>query len=112
MPPLESLRAAHSQEDVMGEDYIRGEMDISGHRRTFDGVIGMSVFASLLTVVIVLYLTLVFGADFGWFNALIATAVVGGAGGYVTKQSIGYWITLVVFGFIALVAGVAIGALG
>ena len=98
-------------EDVMAEDYTRGEMDISQHKATFEGVMSISVFASLITGLTVLYLTLVFGAQTGWFNALIASAIVGGGAGYVLKRGLVYWITLAVMAAITVVSGILVGAL-
>lgn len=96
----------------MAEDYTRGEMDISRHKATFDGVMGVSVFTSLVIGVSVLYLTLVFGAELGWFNALIASSIAGAAGGYFMKQGLLYWITLGVLAVITVISGVLIGAMG
>jgi hypothetical protein len=96
----------------MAEDYTRGEMDISQHKATFDGVMGVSVFASLITGLTVLYLTLVFGAEMGWLNALIASAIVGGIAGVVMKQGAGYWVTLGVLAVITVISGGLVSALG
>ena len=95
----------------MADDYTRGEMDISQHKATFEGVMSISVFASLITGLTVLYLTLVFGAEIGWFNALIASALIGAVSGYVLKQGLGYWITLGVLAVITVVSGALVGAL-
>ena len=95
----------------MADDYTRGEMDISQHKATFEGVMSISVFASLITGLTVLYLTLVFGAEIGWFNALIASALIGAVTGYVLKQGLGYWITLGVLAVITVVSGALVGAL-
>lgn len=96
----------------MAEDYTRGEMDISQHKATFDGVMGVSVFTALVIGVSVLYLTLVFGAELGWFNALIASAIAGGAGGYFMKQGLVYWIAMGVLAVVTVISGIAISALG
>ncbi|MCR9129789.1 MAG: aa3-type cytochrome c oxidase subunit IV [Alphaproteobacteria bacterium] len=96
----------------MAEDYTRGEMDISQHKATFEGVMGVSVFASLITGLTVLYLTLVFGAELGWLNALIASAIVGGIAGVVMKQGAGYWVTLGVLAVITVISGGLVSALG
>ncbi len=95
----------------MAEDYIRGEMDISQHKATFQGVMSISVFAALITGLTVLYLTLVFGAETGWFNALIVSALVGAAAGYVLKQGLGYWITLGVLAVITIISGALVAGL-
>jgi len=95
----------------MAEDYTRGEMDISQHKATFEGVMNISVFSSLITGLTVLYLTLVFGAETGWFNALIISAIVGGACGFFLKQGAGYWVTLGVMAAITVISGLLVGAL-
>ena len=95
----------------MAEDYTRGQMDISQHSATYHGVMGGSVLVGILTAVTVLYLTLVFGAEMGWFNSLIASAAVGGAAGYFLKQGLVYWIALAFFGVVTILSGVFIHAL-
>jgi len=96
----------------MAEDHTRGEMDISRHKATFEGVMNVSVFSSLITGLTVLYLTLVFGAETGWFNALIASAIVGGVAGYMLKQRALYWISLAAMAAITVISGALVSALG
>ncbi len=93
----------------MADDYTRGEMDISHHKATFDGVMSVSVFCSLLTAVVVLFLTLVFAADFSWMTGLIVSVIVGGVGGYALKQGALYWVFLVALAGLGVVSGVIIG---
>jgi hypothetical protein len=96
----------------MADDYTRGEMDISHHKDTFSGVMSVSVFASLLTGIVVLYLTLVFGASMNWMTALIPTLIAGGLGGFVLKQGALYYVFVAAFTAIAVLAGGLVSALG
>ncbi|MGJ3231851.1 MAG: aa3-type cytochrome c oxidase subunit IV [Oceanicaulis sp.] len=98
-------------EGDMADEYTRGQMDISEHKKTFDAVMNVSVYSSLLIGLVVIYLTLVFAAGGDWFMSLIITAVVGGIGGFFTKQGVLYWTSLGVLAVIALVAGVIISVL-
>eukprot|EP00933_Yihiella_yeosuensis_P046785 TRINITY_DN42394_c0_g1_i1.p1 TRINITY_DN42394_c0_g1~~TRINITY_DN42394_c0_g1_i1.p1 ORF type:complete len:106 (-),score=9.40 TRINITY_DN42394_c0_g1_i1:89-379(-) len=96
----------------MANDYTRGEMDISHHKATFDGVMSVSVFASILTGLVVLYLTLVFGAAMNWMVALMVSVVVGGIAGFVLKQGALYWVFVAVLAVIAVISGGLVSALG
>ncbi len=89
----------------MAEDYTRGQMDISHHKMTYDAVMKVSVFVSVLLGLIVLYLTLVFGAGMGWVTALIATLITGGVTGAALKQGARYWASLGVLAVITLISG-------
>ena len=89
----------------MAEDYTRGQMDISHHKATYDAVMKVSVFISVLLGLIVLYLTLVFGANMNWITALIASLISGGATGAVLKQGARYWASLGLLAVIALISG-------
>ncbi len=96
----------------MANDYTRGEMDISHHKATFAGVMTVSVFASLLTGLVVLYLTLVFGASMSWITALGISVVVGGIAGFALKQGALYWVFVAALAVIAVIAGGLVTALG
>lgn len=95
----------------MADDYTRGQMDISEHKKTFDAVMDISVYSGLLIGLAVMYLTLVFAAGGDWFMSLIITAVVGGIGGFFTKQGVLYWTSLAVLAVIAVIAGLLVSAL-
>ena len=86
-------------------DYIRGEMDISNHKATFDGVMNVSVYVGLMTCVVVLYLTLVFCGVTDWFSGLIATAITGGLAGFALKQGVLYWTSFVIFVILTFISG-------
>jgi hypothetical protein len=96
----------------MADDYTRGEMDISHHKATFDGVMNVSVFCSILTGVVVLYLTLVFAAGMNWITSLIVSVIVAGASGVVLKQGALYWVFVGVLAVIAVISGGLVSALG
>ena len=96
----------------MADDYTRGEMDIAEHKATFDGVMQVSVFSTLLTCLVVLYLTLVFGADIGWLNSLIVSAIVAVAGGVVMKQGALYWVSCGALAVVTLISGGVVSLLG
>jgi hypothetical protein len=96
----------------MADEYTRGEMDISEHKATFDGVMQVSVFSALIIGIAILYLTLVFGGGIGWINALIVSAIVGVAGGVAMKQGALYWVSMAVMAVIAVIAGALVSMLG
>jgi hypothetical protein len=95
----------------MADDYTRGQMDISEHKKTFDSVMSVSVYSSLVLGLVVLYLTLVFAAGAGWFMSLVITGALGGIGGFFMKQGVLYWTSLGVLFVIALVSGGLVSAL-
>ncbi len=90
---------------IMAEEYIRGDMDISEHKASFDGFIGVSVYSTLVIVTTLLCVILVFGAHFHWLTAMFVSAIVGGLGGFFMKQGAGYWATLVVLAIIGFIIG-------
>ena len=96
----------------MADDYTRGEMDISEHKSTFDGVMQVSVFSTLIIGLAVLYLTLVFGGEIGWMNSLIISAIVAVASGVVLKQGALYWVFCAALAVIAVISGGLISMLG
>ncbi len=58
-------------------DYIRGEMPIFGHDKTFKGFIKGSSFITAFLIVVLLMPILVFTAHVSWLPALIITTIVG-----------------------------------
>jgi hypothetical protein len=89
----------------MAEDYTRGQMDISHHKTTYDAVMKVSIFISVLLGLIVLYLTLVFAADMNWITALIVSLIAGGLTGIALKQGARYWASLGLLAVITLISG-------
>ena len=88
----------------MADDYQRGEMNISHQADTFSGFINVSIYSALLTAVPILYLAMVFGTDFGWFNSLIISTIVAVVGGVVLKRGALYWFCVGVLVVVALIA--------
>ena len=64
----------------MAEDeknYVKGTMGVDGHKKTFGGFMGTTVYGGAALALIVIFPTLVFGVSMGWTSALIVTLVLG-----------------------------------
>ena len=96
----------------MAADYQRGEMDISEHKATFDGFMDVSIYSTLVTGVTVLFLTLVFGADFSWFTSLFISAILAFGGGFMFKRGVAYWATIILLGLIGVLVGGGLALFG
>ncbi|PWE18646.1 aa3-type cytochrome c oxidase subunit IV [Marinicauda salina] len=96
----------------MAAEHTRGDMDITMQKRTFEGVMGAGVLATLITGVTILFLTLVFATDVAWFPSLVVTLIAGGAAGAALKRGAAYWASLVALTGIALIGGVLVTAFG
>ncbi len=94
----------------MAAEYTRGEMDVSEHRKTFGGVMQVSVTSSLITAVLVLFLTLAFATGTGWLTALVVSVILGAAGGFMLKRGLVYYITLAALTVIGAVSGLIVAA--
>ncbi len=89
-------------------DYQRGHMNIREQESTFQGFMAVGLWSTGITAVAVLYLTLVFAIGMGWLPALIATLVVGIAGGAVVKLPTAWYVALLLMaGAIAVFVGIA-----
>ncbi len=92
----------------MAADHVRGEMDISHHKATFDGFMAVSTWGGLLTALSVLLLTLIFAVGMDWMGALLATTVVSIIAGLVLKMSTAWYVTVGgLFVFTLICGGVA-----
>jgi energy-converting hydrogenase Eha subunit B len=58
----------------------RGDMDIREQRSTWEFFMGLTKWGSLFVAVLVLFLTLWFCADAGFFGALVASVIATAAG--------------------------------
>ena len=96
----------------MAAEHTRGDMDIAMQKRTFEGVMGAGVLATLITGVTILFLTLVFATDIAWFPSLVVTVIAGGAAGAALKRGAAYRTSLAALTGIAIVAGVLATAFG
>lgn len=85
----------------MASDYQHGNMEITGHSKTYTGFMAGSIWGAGLIIMICLFPILVFGAHVSWFGALIITALVGILYGLVLKMKGGWFaavIGLTIFG--------------
>ncbi|MFS2316890.1 aa3-type cytochrome c oxidase subunit IV [Maricaulis sp. D1M11] len=89
----------------MASDYNRGEMDITDQKDTFDGFMAVTVWSSLLTIVSVLYLTLVFAVGMGWMAGLLVCTVVGIVGGLALNMRAAWYFTVGALFVMTLVFG-------
>lgn len=68
------------------DDYQRGSQEINEQVSTFDLFIGLTKWGSLATAVCVLFLTVWFMPNGGFFGALVASVVVSVAGFFALKS--------------------------
>ena len=78
-PALKDLEMA-----VDETNYVKGTMGVDGHKKTFGGFMGTTVYGGAGLALVVIFPTLVFGVSMGWISALIVTCGVG----YYTRFSI------------------------
>ena len=67
---IKTMAAEHS-------DYVRGTMGVDGHKKTFGGFMGYTVYGGAAIALIVIYPTLIFGTPLGWLASLIVTLILG-----------------------------------
>ena len=72
--------------DVEPIDYTHGTMEIVEQRATFDIFIGLVKWGSLFTAALLLFLSMWFGTEAGFFAAFIAAAVLYVAGFFLLKK--------------------------
>lgn len=96
----------------MAGDYVRGEMEISAQKGTFDGFIAVSVWGSLITGLCILYLTMVFAVGQDWMGWLIGTAVLGVVSGLVLKMKTAWYMTVAFMFITGLVTGGVVNLFG
>lgn len=89
----------------MASDHVRGEMDISHHKATFDGFMAVSVWCSLITALSILYFTLVFAVGFDWLASLLGCAIVGVLGGLSLNMKTAWYMTVAGMFVLGLVIG-------
>lgn len=80
----------------MSDHYVRGEMDITTQKSTWEGFMKVSLWASFIIVLVLGYATLTLTAiGMNWAVALGLMAIVGIAGGLFMSMG-GAWIVTVV----------------
>lgn len=86
-------------------DYQRGTMGVDGHKKTFGGFMGTTVYGGAALALIVIFPTLIFGVNMSWLTALVITLVLGVVLGLALKLKGGWYA-----GMIATAAPVAIAS--
>ena len=71
-PALKDLEMA-----VDETNYVKGTMGVDGHKKTFGGFMGTTVYGGAGLALVVVFPTLVFGVSMGWASALIVTLILG-----------------------------------
>jgi len=86
-------------------DYQRGTMSVDGHKKTFGGFMGYTVYGGAAIALLVIFPTLVFGVHMGWLAALVTTLIIGVVLGVALKLK-GAWYA----GMVASAVPIAIGS--
>ena len=92
---------------MANSDYTRGEMKISGHKETYSGFMGMSVYGGAAIIVILLFPILVFGVNLAWPASMLTTVVLGVVIGVALKFK-AQWYALLVASAVVLSLLIAI----
>ncbi|MDB2437769.1 aa3-type cytochrome c oxidase subunit IV [Hellea sp.] len=92
-------------------DYERGTMGVDGHKKTFGGFMGTTVYGGAAIALLVIFPTLVFGANMGWLPALIATLIVGVILGVALKLKGGWYAGMIVSAVPLAIASALIAAI-
>lgn len=92
----------------MAEEYHRGEMNIAEQKHTFESFIQISIYGFTVIGLMILFLSMLFGTDFGWITSFILTAIAGGALGVLLKRGTAYWLTVALLGVITVIAAFVI----
>ena len=71
-PTLEDFEMAEDE-----TSYVKGTMGVDGHKKTFGGFMGTTVYGGAALALIVIFPTLVFGVSMSWASALIVTLILG-----------------------------------
>lgn len=58
-------------------DYTRGEMEISDHKGTFSGFMGVSKYGAAAIIVLLLFPILIFAVNVAWPTSLVASVIIG-----------------------------------
>lgn len=72
-------------------DYVHGTMGVEGHKKTFGGFMGYTVYGGAAIALIVIYPTLVFGTSLSWLASLIITLILGVVLGVALKLKGGWY---------------------
>jgi len=92
-------------------DYVHGTMGVEGHKKTFTGFMGTTVYGGAALALIVIFPTLVFGVHMDWLPALITTLIIGAILGVVLKLKGGWYAGMVAGAVPVAIASAILGAL-
>ena len=92
-------------------DYQRGTMGVDGHKKTFGGFMGTTVYGGAALALVVIFPTLVFGVNMGWFSALVTTLILGVVLGVVLKLKGGWYAGMVATAIPVAIASAIIAAI-
>lgn len=92
-------------------DYVHGTMGVDGHKKTFSGFMGLTVYGGAALALVVIFPTLVFGVQMGWLPALVTTLIIGVILGVVLKLKGGWYAGIVASAVPAAIASFIIAAI-
>ena len=92
-------------------DYVHGTMGVDGHKKTFGGFMGTTVYGGAALALIVIFPTLIFGVHMGWLPSLIVTLVIGVILGVVLKLKGGWYAGMIASAVPVAIASVIIAAI-
>ena len=90
-PELKDLEMA-----VDETNYVKGTMGVDGHKKTFGGFMGTTVYGGAGLALVVIFPTLVFGVSMGWTSALLITVILGVILGLALKLKGGWYAGVIV----------------
>lgn len=96
---------------VGNSEYERGTMGVDGHKKTFGGFMGLTVYGGAALALVVIFPTLVFGVNIGWFTALVVTIVIGILLGVMLKLKGGWYAGVVASAVPVAIASAIIAAI-
>jgi hypothetical protein len=86
-------------------DYLQGSMEIAEQKATFSGFLVATQWGAALTALVVLFLSLVFGANLPWVACLFGVAALGIVMGLVMRMGGAWFGTVVGLTILGLIAG-------
>lgn len=91
-------------------DYQRGTMGVDGHKKTFGGFMGMTVYGGAALALIVIYPTLIFGVNMSWLTSLIVTLIIGVVLGVALKLKGGWYAGMIALAVLVAIASALVAA--
>jgi hypothetical protein len=92
-------------------NYQRGTMGVDGHKKTFGGFMGMTVYGGAALALLIIFPTLVFAVKMGWLPSLIVTVILGFVFGAALKLKGGWYAGVVAAAIPLAIASALIAAI-